>query len=123
MTPSAPKLRLRVLLLTSLVLLLGSSQPASCTRRDAPELAARKGCYSCHAVYEERVGPSFRAIAERNRDRGNARALLLERVRHGSLVQWKTGPWLGDMPSPEARGEPLSEAEAQQLVDWILGLD
>lgn len=115
--------RLRPLLPLSLALLLGASQPASCTRSDASQLAADKGCYSCHAVDEDRSGPSFRSIARRNRARSDAPALLLERVRHGSLLPWKTGPWYGDMPPPEARGEPVSEAEAQQLVDWILSLE
>lgn len=107
----------------AVALLLGAAQPSSCVPRDAPELAARRGCFSCHTVYEDRIGPSFRRIARANQGRSDARALLVERVKHGSLVHWKSGPWLGDMPSPEERGEPLSDAEAQQLVDWILSLD
>lgn len=84
------------------------------------ELATEKGCMSCHTLAGgSRHAPSFRAIAAKYRNRKDAEAILVKTVMKGNPV---TGGYhWGLMPEPGPGGRPpVSEAEARQLVQWIL---
>lgn len=75
-------------------------------------LARQKACLGCHAVEKKVVGPSFHAIATRYAGDAAAPARLAQKVIHGSQGSW--GPVA--MPA-NAR---VSEAEARELVRWLL---
>ena len=80
---------------------------------DATRFFNAKGCKSCHAANEMRVGPSYRMIAQRY---PNAPAEALERlslkVLRGGSGTWGTTPMISH---PD-----VSEAEAETIVRWIL---
>ncbi len=84
------------------------------------DLATEKKCTSCHTLTGESPhAPSFRAIASKYHNRENAEAILVQTVMKGNPL---TGGYhWGLMPAPSPGGRPpVSEAEARQLVQWIL---
>lgn len=81
-----------------------------------PTLATSKGCVACHDLDARKVGPSFREIAGRHGGQKDAANMLTGKVLNGSVGAW--GPVA--MPPNKAMG--VTEAEAKQLVTWILTL-
>ncbi|MEP7206895.1 MAG: c-type cytochrome [Casimicrobiaceae bacterium] len=78
----------------------------------APDLARKSGCLACHAVATKIVGPAFKDIAARHAGKSGAAAGLVDKVRKGGSGAW------GQIPMPP---QAVSDLEARQLVDWILG--
>ncbi|PTD98144.1 c-type cytochrome [Pseudothauera lacus] len=96
--------------------------PATCAWASAPpaEIAALlkdNNCTVCHLISGRTVvGPSYADIAARYADdKAGAVAVLAERVKNGSDAK----VW-GAAPMPAA--PKISEAEAEAVVKWILGL-
>lgn len=77
-------------------------------------LAASKNCMACHAVEKKLVGPSFKDIATKYAGQGDATAKLA-----GKIVKGGSGVW-GPVPMPA--NNQVSEADAQKLATWVLGL-
>lgn len=78
------------------------------------KLARTNACIACHTVERKIVGPSFKDIAKRRAGEAGAAELLADHIRHGSKGVYGAVP----MP-PNPR---VSEADAAQLAEWILGL-
>lgn len=78
------------------------------------KLAGQRQCLGCHQVDSRRVGPPFRAIAERFQGRTEAAGVLARAMREGSRGQW------GAIPMPAQTR--LSDTDAQRLALWILSL-
>jgi cytochrome c len=100
--------------LSACAALLAAAAPAlSADFERGYALAKQKGCLECHALGYRDVGPSFRSIAQRYRFDHAGRHRLPQVVRGGSAGHW------GDrfVMWPQVQ---LSEAEVQQLVEWIL---
>jgi len=76
-------------------------------------LATSKGCFECHAIGRQEVGPSFAAIAQRYRFDPQGRERLPAVVRGGSAGHW--GERFVMWPQTQLTGQ-----EARQLVDWVL---
>lgn len=76
------------------------------------ELAQKKNCMACHAVDKKLVGPSYKDVAAKYAGQNDAAATLATKVRKGGVGAW------GQIPMPA--NPQVSEAEAKQLVDWIL---
>lgn len=94
-----------------LIALLGPSTAALAN----PELAKKKNCLvACHEVDKKVIGPSFKDVAAKYAKDPDAPARLTKKVLKGG-----TGVW-GVAVMPPAQG--VSDAEARQLVDWILSL-
>jgi cytochrome c551/c552 len=74
------------------------------------QLLETKACSGCHALDKRVVGPSFKEIAARYASISNEH--LPRKVREGGQGAW------GNIPMPPNPG--VSEAEAKQLVGWIL---
>lgn len=91
-------------------LLLAAIAPAQADQK----LATDKTCLSCHALDQKVIGPSFKEIATKYAGNKDAAAKLATKIRKG-------GPnvWGGPLAMPAMEGS-VSEAEAKQLVDWIL---
>lgn len=70
----------------------------------AQDAAAKLGCNTCHALDAKKMGPSYKAIAEKYK--GNAAA---EKELTAKLVSGKG--------HPKAKG---SEAEVAEAVKWTL---
>jgi cytochrome c len=111
---------LKKLLFGVLVIALFAAAPV---HADASlDLAKEKNCLSCHTLnVSSRYAPSFRSIAKKYSNQGDAEAVLVETVMKGSP---DTGGYhWGTMPEPGPGGrQPVSQAEARQLVQWILGM-
>jgi cytochrome c len=75
-------------------------------------LATSKNCMSCHAVDKKLVGPAFKDIATKYATDKTAPAKLVVKVMQGGAGVW------GTLPMPA--NPQVSEAEAKQLVAWVL---
>jgi cytochrome c len=78
------------------------------------DLARQKACLACHQVNKAVVGPSFADIAKKYKGNKKAVEQLAAKVRKGGGGVWNMP--MGPMP---AQGQ-VNEAEAKQLVTWIL---
>jgi len=78
------------------------------------ELAKSKGCLMCHAVDKKIIGPAYQDVAAAYTTEHVGQ--LTQKVLKGGGGVWGTAR----MPNNVARG--VSEAEAKQLVEWILTL-
>ncbi|MBS0447013.1 MAG: c-type cytochrome [Proteobacteria bacterium] len=72
----------------------------------------RKLCLSCHDINVKKVGPAFKDVAARYAGQSDAAAKLTQKVLKGGAGTW------GAVPMPA--NPQLNEAEARQLVDWVL---
>ena len=79
-----------------------------------PDLAQKKNCLACHQVDRKVLGPAFKDVAARYAGQGDAADKLAAKVMKGGVGAW------GNLPMPA--NPQVSEAEAKQLVGWILGL-
>jgi cytochrome c len=74
---------------------------------------AKLGCFACHAVDQQRIGPSYRAIAERYRDQ-QATDSLVNKIISGGGGVWS--------PMPMTSHPHLTPEILGPLVEQILQL-
>jgi cytochrome c len=79
-----------------------------------PDLAQKKNCLACHTVDKKVIGPGFKEVAAKYAADKTATDALTKKVIKGGAGVWGNAVM---PPNPQ-----LSEAEAKQLVTWILGL-
>lgn len=78
-------------------------------------LAQKNGCFACHTLDTNLVGPAWRKVAAKYRGQGDAEAKLVEKVARGGSGVWgKTA-----MPPNSPK---VSEADTKTLVRYILTL-
>lgn len=77
------------------------------------DLAQKKNCMACHSVDKKVVGPSFKEVAAKYAGKADAAGMLAGRVVKGGQGAW------GQIPMPA--NPQVTDAEAKQLVTWILG--
>ena len=80
----------------------------------SPELAQKKNCMACHAVGNKLIGPAYKDVAAKYAGQPDAVAKLTQKVLKGGSGVW------GAVPMPA--NPQVSDAEAKQLVQWILTL-
>ena len=78
------------------------------------DLAQKKNCMACHAVDKKLVGPSYKDVAAKYAGQKDAVDMLSAKVIKGGSGVW------GPIPMPA--NPQVSEAEAKQLVQWVLSL-
>lgn len=76
------------------------------------DLAQKKNCMACHATDKKLVGPSYKDVAAKYAGQKDAVDKLAQKVLKGGAGVW------GAVPMPA--NPQVSEAEAKQLVQWIL---
>jgi len=76
------------------------------------QLASAKNCMACHAAATKLVGPSYKDVAAKYAGQKDAADKLATKVIKGGSGAW------GVVPMPA--NPQVSEAEAKQLVAWIL---
>ena len=76
------------------------------------ELAQKKNCMACHAIDKKLVGPAYKDVATKYVGQKDAVDKLTQKVMKGG-----TGAW-GVIPMPA--NPQVTEAEAKQLVQWVL---
>lgn len=108
-------LRAKYLLCLSALVSWPATSAEILTFEQGQDLMRQKACLGCHQIDKKRVGPAFVDIA--NRYGGNVDAgvtYLSESIRKGGRGKW------GAVPMP---AQPqVSQAQAEQLAAWILGL-
>ncbi|MFC0710823.1 c-type cytochrome [Azorhizophilus paspali] len=75
------------------------------------ELYKTKGCTVCHAIDSKLVGPSFKEVAARYAGQAGIADTLAAKIKAGGSGNW------GQIPMPP---NPVSEAEAKTLAEWVL---
>ena len=80
----------------------------------SPDLAQKKNCMACHAVDKKVVGPAYKDVAAKYAGQKDAVDKLSQKVIKGGAGVW------GPVPMPA--NTTVSDAEAKQLVQWILTL-
>jgi cytochrome c len=90
-----------------------AGSPAPLTLEEGLALAKARACLGCHQVDNKRVGPSFRAIAQRHADKNDAVPYLVQVIQKGGRGQW------GAVPMP---GQSVNHQDAEKLAQWILTL-
>lgn len=78
------------------------------------ELAQKKNCMACHALDKKLVGPSYKDVAKKYAGQKDAADKLAVKVIKGGSGVW------GAVPMPA--NPQVSEAEAKQLVQWVLSV-
>jgi len=77
-------------------------------------LAKAKNCLACHAVDKKVLGPSYKEVAAKYAGQKDAVDKLAQKVIKGGSGVW------GPVPMPA--NAQVSEAEAKQLVQWVLSV-
>jgi cytochrome c len=77
------------------------------------DLAQKKNCMACHAIDKKLVGPAYKDVAAKYAGQKEAVDMLTQKVLKGGAGVW------GPVPMPA--NPQVSEAEAKQLVQWVLG--
>jgi cytochrome c len=78
------------------------------------DLAEQKDCFSCHSTDVRSIGPSYKDVSARYAGRQDAVAALTKKVMQGGSGAW------GKKRMPA--NENVNEAEARELVEWVLSL-
>lgn len=78
------------------------------------ELAQKKNCLACHQIDKKIVGPAYKDVAAKYAGQSDAVDKLTLKVLKGGSGVW------GNIMMPA--NPQVSEAEAKQLVQWILTL-
>jgi cytochrome c len=114
MSTSRTNVRFNKRLGASLLGLTALTSSAAAATPDGAALVEQKFCYSCHHATQDRLGPSFHAIAARHGAR-SARMLpvLAYKIRAGGGGAWGFVPMV---PS-----QNVTAAEATAIATWILG--
>jgi len=93
--------------------------------QDVPSLLKSKGCFSCHDIEKEKIGPPYRIVAKEYRGKPDAVKTLVRSITGGSVGKWqglasKYGIRIGAFYMPR---QPVSKEEAEKIVKWILNLE
>lgn len=76
-------------------------------------LAKKNNCIGCHHMTDKKVGPTWKAIAEKNKGATDAAKLLAEVTVKGGKDKY------GKVPMPP---QPKAKADADKIAKWILTL-
>ena len=80
-------------------------------------IAYINGCTGCHEIGSSIEGPSWRGVAERYKDRADAKPYLINRIKNGGEKNWAKITGGADM---HAYGNRVSDEHLDRLVDYIL---
>ncbi len=92
----------------SLVFLLASGSVAA-----SEALVKKNNCIGCHHMTDKKVGPTWKAIAEKNKGVADAEKALAEVTVKGGKDKY------GKVPMPP---QPKAKADAAKMAKWILTL-
>jgi len=73
------------------------------------QLAVKNGCYNCHDTIKDKVGPSFKHIAQ------SPEKNIISVIKNGSQGKWKA---FHNVMMPPFKGK-FSEEELKVLQQWI----
>ncbi len=96
--------------LLSIALLAAATTPVFANA----DLAQKKNCLACHQVDKKLVGPAYKDVAAKYAGDKDAVNKLVQKVMKGGSGVW------GPVPMPA--NPQVNEAEAKQLVVWVLSV-
>jgi cytochrome c len=96
----------------SLMLCMALSALVSTSALANADLAKAKNCMACHQVQTKLVGPAFKDVGAKYAGQKDAENKLV-----GKVIKGGSGVW-GAVAMPA--NPQVSEAEARNLVKWIL---
>ena len=97
----------------SIVAASASSKPGkNSLHTDVQTLLNDNGCFGCHAIDKEIVGPSFQNIAAKYKRSAEVQAMLVRSIKQGVAGKW------GQMSMPPISG--LTDAQAKVLATFVL---
>jgi len=99
---------MKALTLISLVLILASGSVTA-----SEQLVKKNNCIGCHHMTDKKVGPTWKAIAEKNKGVADAEKILVDGTVKGSKGKY------GKVPMPP---QPKAKADAKKITKWILSL-
>ena len=94
------------------LLLISLSAVAAAPAFAQADLAQKKNCMACHAIDKKLVGPAYKEVAAKYAGQKDAVDKLTQKVMKGGSGVW------GAVPMPA--NPQVTEAEAKQLVQWVL---
>jgi cytochrome c len=80
----------------------------------AEALAKKSGCMTCHSIAKKKAAPSYKAIAEKYKGKGDAEATLYKHLTTNPKVK---------VDGKEEEHDALktkNEAEVRNVVKWVL---
>jgi cytochrome c len=80
----------------------------------AEALAKGSGCFACHSIDKKVVGPAYKDIAAKYRNKKGAEAALIQKVKAGGKGAW------GEIPMPP--NPRVKDADIKTIVHWVLSL-
>lgn len=83
---------------------------ATATARPISALLTQHACLACHQIDTKVVGPAFKDVAARYKDRPDARDYFAARLKSGSSGVW------GSIPMP---AQNLPEADLSAIAAWL----
>jgi cytochrome c len=81
----------------------------------SPDLAKKSGCFDCHSIDKQAVGPSYQTVAAKYQSDATAEAKLIEKVKHGGSGVWGSIAMLPNTPQ-------VKDEDVKTLVKWVLSL-
>ena len=82
--------------------------------QSADDLLKKHACTACHAIDKKLVGPAYHDVATKYRGDAKAPAMLMDKVKKGSVGTW------GQVPMPPNAAVP--DADIKTMVTYILAL-
>lgn len=96
-------------------LLVLTAAPAQSQETNELPLFREKGCHACHSVDVTLLGPSYEAISLLHAARKETMVeILVQKIIAGGGGNWGLAPMVPN--------EHLTEDEAREMAEWILGL-
>ena len=78
------------------------------------DLAQKKNCMACHSNDKKVIGPGYKEVAAKYAGQKDAADKLAQKILKGGSGAW------GAVPMPA--NPQVTEAEAKQLANWVLGV-
>lgn len=85
--------------------------PSPVTTASVTPMLQKNACLACHGMDSKLVGPAFKDIASKYKDRTDAVSYLSGKIRAGGQGVW------GAIPMP---AQSLSPEESAQLAQWLV---
>ena len=100
----------------TLVSVLGAALVAAsaASAQSAEDLLKKHNCTTCHAVDKKILGPAYSEVAAKYKGDAKAPAMLMGKVKNGSVGTW------GQIPMPPNATVP--DADIKTLVTYVLAL-
>lgn len=111
-----------------------SKKEAKISDEEAEKIMKKGGCVTCHAIKDAKIGPAYKAVAERYRKmEASTKAYLKDKKPKEHLIAAVRGGVMKDHKWKKENGQPygamppapagrIPDEDLGKLIDYILGL-